>query len=77
MEEKVLEAFNIPTRMEKLVFTVDEVAELLGICRPTAFKGVRLGIIPSIRVGKRILIPRIALEKMLANAGSKEEGKDK
>ncbi len=54
---------------EKIVFTVDEVAEPLRISRPTAFKGVKSGEIPNIRVGKRILVPRAALERLPANAG--------
>jgi excisionase family DNA binding protein len=56
---------------EKLVLTVDETAALLGISRPTAYQGVEKGKIPSIRVGKRILVPKAALEKLLAEAGAR------
>jgi excisionase family DNA binding protein len=56
---------------KKLVYSVDEVAEMLHISRPSAFQGVRNGQIPHIRVGRRILIPVCAFEKMLAEAGSK------
>lgn len=55
---------------EKIVLTVDEVANILGISRPTAYQGIQRGEIPSIKVGKRILVPRMALEKLLAEAGS-------
>ena len=58
--------------MEKVVLTVEECAKYLGISRPQAYLGVHRGEIPSIRVGKRILIPVVALEKMLANASFKE-----
>lgn len=58
-------------KAEKIVLTVDEAALILGISRPTAYQGVERGEIPHIRVGKRILVPRVALEKMLASAGSK------
>jgi excisionase family DNA binding protein len=58
---------------EKVVLTVDECAEYLGISRPQAYLGVHRGDIPHIRVGKRILVPRAALEKLLANAGEKVE----
>ncbi len=51
---------------ERVVYTVDEVASLLGISRPTAHEGVKTGKIPSIKIGRRILIPRAAFEKMLA-----------
>ena len=47
-------------------YTVDEAAELLGIGRNGAYEGVRSGQIPSIRIGKRILVPKAALERMLA-----------
>jgi len=52
----------------KLVMTVEEAAKILGISRPSAYQGVVRGEIPSIRVGKRILIPRAALEKLLNEA---------
>ena len=51
---------------EKKVLTVDEVAKALGICRALAYRQVRAGIIPSVKVGDRYLIPRIAFERMLS-----------
>lgn len=48
-----------------LTLTVDQVAELLQISRGHCFSMVREGRIPSLRFGKRILIPRKALEAML------------
>lgn len=57
---------------EKLVWTVEEAGKLLGLSRPTAYKVVKLGQIPAIRLGKKIVVPKAALEKMLANAGNKE-----
>ncbi len=50
---------------EKLTFTVEETAKILGLSRNSAYQGVMTGEIPHIKVGKRILIPRLALEKML------------
>ncbi|MDA0221347.1 MAG: helix-turn-helix domain-containing protein [Proteobacteria bacterium] len=49
--------------------TVDEAAVILGIGRNAAYEGVRAGTIPSIRIGKRILIPNVALDQLLANGG--------
>ena len=49
----------------KLCYTVPEVAELLGFSRNFGYELVRRGELPFIRFGKRILIPRLALEKML------------
>lgn len=50
---------------EKLTFTVEEAGRLLGISRPLAYQMARTGKLPVIRFGKRILIPRKAIEKML------------
>lgn len=51
---------------EPLVWTVEETAGLLGISRGSAYEQVRLGNIPSIRLGGRIVVPRAALDKLLA-----------
>ena len=60
---------------QKLVLTVDECAKWLSISRPQPYLGVHRGEIPSIKVGRRILIPRAALERMLLHAGTdKAEG---
>jgi excisionase family DNA binding protein len=50
---------------EPATFTVVEAAALLKIGRNTAYTAVANGTIPSIRVGRRILIPRHQLLKML------------
>lgn len=44
--------------MEPMTYSVDEVAALLGIARGKAYEHVRCGDIPSIRMGRRFLIPR-------------------
>jgi excisionase family DNA binding protein len=51
---------------ERLTLTVDEAARRLGIGRGQAYAGVRVGEIPSIKIGKRYLVPIAALERMLA-----------
>ena len=51
--------------MNKLTLSVEEAAEILGISRGSAYQAVRMGEIPCIKIGKRILVPRVALEKML------------
>jgi len=59
----------------KAVLTVNETAQLLGISRNAAYQGVRCGEIPSFKVGKRILIPRIAFEKMLQEPKNASSGR--
>jgi excisionase family DNA binding protein len=44
--------------MEVLTYSVEDVARLLGIARNNAYERVRCGDIPSIRMGKRYLVPR-------------------
>ena len=51
--------------MEARTLTVDEAAKLLGISRNLAYELVRLGQIPSVRLGRRIVVPRAALERLL------------
>jgi excisionase family DNA binding protein len=51
--------------------SVDEAARLLRIGRSLAYAGVASGAIPSIRIGKRLLIPRAALERMLEGPARK------
>jgi excisionase family DNA binding protein len=46
--------------------TVDELAERLGIGRNQAYEIVQRGQIPSLRFGRRWLIPRAAFDRMLA-----------
>lgn len=61
---------TIPTKpVQRLTLTVEEAAQALGISRAFAYESVAKGEIPCIRIGKRILIPRIALDKMLESAG--------
>ena len=47
------------------VMTVDQAAKLLGIGRMSAYLAVQRGDIKSIRVGRRILVLRSALDKLL------------
>jgi excisionase family DNA binding protein len=50
--------------------TVEEAAVILGISRATAYDAVRRGEIPCLRIGRRILVSKIALGRMLDSAGS-------
>jgi len=50
--------FNDNRQGNSSVYTVDQVSEILGISRTSAYKAVHNGEIPSIRIGKRILVPK-------------------
>jgi len=56
------------TEYDSLVLTPIETAKLLRIGRGTVYEQLRIGAIPSIRIGRRILVPRAALMKMLERA---------
>ncbi len=45
--------------------TIAEAANILGIGRNQAYQAARAGQIPNIKIGKRIIVPRIAFERML------------
>ena len=45
--------------------TVTEAAKLLGIGRNQAYEAARRGEIPTIRIGRRLLVLLAALERML------------
>ncbi len=49
----------------RLTVSVTEAAAILGIGRATAYGCVRTGQIPSIRLGGRIVVPIIALERLI------------
>ena len=57
---------NKVSERKRLTLTVNEAAHLLGISRGLAYELARCGRLPVIRLGRRILIPRVALEKMLS-----------
>ena len=57
---------------ESKTFTVEEAAKVLGIGRQKAYELAREGKLPVLRLGKRILVPRIALDRMLERAGMDE-----
>jgi len=50
---------------ERVTFTVEETAKLLGIGRQLAYDRVKTGEIPVVKIGRRLLVPRRALEKLL------------
>jgi excisionase family DNA binding protein len=53
-------------RPEARVKTLNEVASLLRISRGSAYEAAKRGEIPTIRIGRRLLVPDNALEKLLA-----------
>jgi excisionase family DNA binding protein len=53
----------------RLTMSVEEAATVLGISRTFAYEAVARGEIPCIRIGRRILVPRFTLNRLLESAG--------
>ena len=55
----------------KKTISVLEASAVLGISKGTAYKAVHSGELPTIKIGRRLLVPIEALNRMLE--GSKED----
>jgi excisionase family DNA binding protein len=65
----------VPKRSENqaLTLTVEQAASALGVSRTIAYEAIRQGEIPSVRIGRRILVPKSALDRLLS--GDRTGGK--
>jgi excisionase family DNA binding protein len=52
----------------RLTVTVPEAGRMIGISRNAAYAAVARGDIPSIRIGRKVLVPRRRLLEMLGTA---------
>jgi excisionase family DNA binding protein len=48
-----------------LTISVPEAGKRLGVGRNQAYEAARSGQLPTIRIGKRLLVPVVALERLL------------
>lgn len=60
---------NLPPKAkggsERKTLTIEEAGQLLGISRNPAYAAAQRGEIPTIRIGRRLLVPKAALNAML------------
>ena len=69
-ENNTVKALCPQELLSKTTLTIEEMSLTLGIGRNSAYEAVKRGDIPSIRIGRRILVPTKALDNLLAsNAG--------
>ncbi len=61
---------RLAARGEPLVYSVTEVARLLGISRGLAYELAKRREIPTMQLGRRLVVPRTALASLLARASS-------
>ena len=46
-------------------YSVEEAGKILGVCRNSAYALAKSGELPTIRLGRRLLVPRDAFERLL------------
>jgi excisionase family DNA binding protein len=57
---------STPSPLEGRVKTLNEVASLLRISRGSAYEAAKRKEIPTIRIGRRLLVPSDAFERLLS-----------
>ena len=56
------------TQPEPLIYTVDQVAPLLGLSRASVYAAVKAGSIPALTIGRSVRIPKAAFDAFLRSA---------
>lgn len=56
----------------RLTYTVKETGSILGLSRGLTYEAIRNGQIPSVRIGRRILVPCKQLQKLLESSNVAE-----
>jgi excisionase family DNA binding protein len=64
------EPASLDAKQERQTYTVDEVAVVLGIGRNGAYEAIWRHEIPAIRLGRRLLVPKVAIDRLLLEASS-------
>jgi len=59
-----------PSRIELRTLSVDDVAKILGVGRSAVYEAIRRGEIPALHFGRRIVVPRVALLRLLGEEDS-------
>jgi excisionase family DNA binding protein len=50
----------------RLTYDVEEAGRLLGLGRNASYEAAKNGQIPTLRIGRRLLVPKAALDRILA-----------
>ncbi len=61
MSQGVIEPSDPPRQ----TYTVEEAGHILGLSRNSSYKAATAGQIPTIRIGNRLLVPKIAIDRLL------------
>ena len=57
---------------EKLTMNVTELSQALGISKPTAYELTRRADFPSLKIGRRVVIPTESFQRWLVNTSEKK-----
>jgi excisionase family DNA binding protein len=52
---------QVPTADRRLAISIAEAAELLSISRAFGYELAARGVLPTLRLGRRLVVPRVAL----------------
>ena len=58
---------------EKQVLTIEEAGKVLGLSRASSYQAAARGDIPTIRIGRRLLVPIKGLELLLEQGSFRRE----
>jgi excisionase family DNA binding protein len=61
---------------QRVTWTVHETAERLGLTLSTVYAYIESGELPAVRLGRRLLVPREAVERLVENAMGRWDGSD-
>ena len=53
-----------PPSAERVVYTVPEAGRLLGLSRNGSYEAAKRGDIPTIRIGRRLLVPKVPFHRL-------------
>ena len=57
------------------VLRVEQAARVLGIGRNTAYKMINEGVLPALRLGRRLVVPKPALQRLLNDPAAFARGR--
>ena len=60
--------------IERVTYKITEAAQLLGVGRNQAYEAAARGEIPTIKIGKRLLVPKAAFDRMVGCAAAPRAG---
>ena len=74
MKNEAAQSGNVPAEAdhERFVMTIPAAGrKFFGVGRSASYEAARRGEIPTVRIGRKLLVPIAAIERMLAEAGAR------